>query len=229
MAARLGGHISGQKRFLGDTAHELRSPLGRMQVALGLLDTRVGETERPYLADLKEDVESLARLTDDLMIYAQTELGRPPQPTTPLAKVSVRPIAQKVATKESAPNVAIRVDIPEHTDVIADAPLFERALSNVVRNAVRYAGDAGPIVISAETTGDHVVTIVSDNGPGIAAESLDRVFEPFFREDQARNRRTGGVGLGLAIMRSAIEACGGSVTCRNREPRGLEVRMILRA
>lgn len=222
MAARLDALVTGQKRLLGDTAHELRSPLGRMQVALEILDTRVPAAERAYVHDLKEDVEALGRLTDDLLQYARAELAD--RTVTPTA-VNIAEAVAAVVSREGRPGVTVDVQVPAHLTVTVDRSLFERALANLLRNAVKYAGDAGPIEVTAgrDTTG--TVISISDSGPGVAEDSLERIFEPFFREDAARNRKTGGVGLGLAIVRSAVEACGGTVSCRNRQPHGLEVRL----
>lgn len=224
MAARLGALVSGQKRFLGDTAHELRSPLGRMQVALEILDTRVPEAERQYVRDLKEDVVALSELTDDLLQYARAELA---DRSVALTSVNVSEAVARAIAHEAYAGATFDVRVPSELSVRADPALFDRALANLVRNAVKYAGQAGPIEIVATRTAGETIVTVSDAGPGVAPESIDRLFEPFYREDAARNRKTGGVGLGLAIVRSAIEACGGKASCRNREPHGLEVRLAL--
>jgi two-component system sensor histidine kinase CpxA len=225
MAGRLGTMVSGQKRFLGDTAHELRSPIGRMQIALEILENRVAEPERAYVGDLKEDVEALRKLTDELLQYARAELrerGRL------LESVPLLPLVERVIVKDSN-GATITSTIDARTIVNADPGLLERAISNIVRNAAAYAGAAGPIHINATEDRGQVVISVADQGPGVAPESLQRLFEPFYREDEARNRKTGGVGLGLAIVRSAIEACGGSVSCHLREPHGLDVRIVLQS
>jgi two-component system sensor histidine kinase CpxA len=226
MATRLGTLVTGQKRFLGDTAHELRSPLGRMQVALEILDTRVADPERPYVRDLKDDVEALSRLTDDLLQYARAELS---DRTIALVPVNVAAAVGKVIGREDRASMTFDVRVPSDLLVNAEPSLFERALSNLVRNAVKYAGAAGPIAIVATQDASGTVITVADSGPGVAPESIERIFDPFYREDVARNRKTGGVGLGLAIVRSAVEACGGTVSCRNRQPHGLEVRLVFPA
>jgi two-component system sensor histidine kinase CpxA len=102
-----------------------------------------------------------------------------------------------------------------------------RSLANVVRNAIRYAADCGPIEICAEQKHGVVSITVADNGPGIPEAELEEVFKPFYRPELARQRETGGVGLGLAIVRTCIEACGGTVGCRNRSPKGLIVEIKL--
>jgi two-component system sensor histidine kinase CpxA len=224
MAGRLGALVSGQKRFLGDTAHELRSPLGRMQVALEILDTRVQDAERAYVGDLKEDVEALSLLTDELLLYARAELA---DRSRAQAAINLAPIVERVIAREGH-DAQFAVDVDPQAAVRGDAQLIERAIANVIRNAVKYAGTAGPIDITVTNQGEAAVIAIADCGPGVGADSLGRLFDPFFREDVARNRKTGGVGLGLAIVRSAVEACGGTVQCRNRSSGGLEVQMTMR-
>ena len=104
-----------------------------------------------------------------------------------------------------------------------------RAFSNLVRNAIRYAGGQGPITISAHRQGDQIVVAVADCGPGVPESALEKIFTPFFRLESARDRKSGGTGLGLAIARSCVEACEGLVTCSNREPHGLTVTVTLQA
>jgi two-component system sensor histidine kinase CpxA len=113
--------------------------------------------------------------------------------------------------------------------VRGDEKYLFRAISNLVRNAIRYAGGQGPITISAEREADRIVVTVSDCGPGVPEGALEKIFTPFFRLESARDRKTGGTGLGLAIARSCVEACGGAVTCANRQPRGLNVVLTLQA
>jgi len=122
----------------------------------------------------------------------------------------------------------ITVEILQPVTAIAEPNLLLRALSNLIRNAVRYAGADGPIAISASQNADGVLITVSDCGPGLPPDELDRVFTPFYRLDASRNRSTGGAGLGLAIVKSCVEASGGTVQCRNREPHGLAVEIRLR-
>ena len=94
---------------------------------------------------------------------------------------------------------------------------------------MRYAGQAGPITVAAASRDNQVIITVSDQGTGVPEADMARIFDPFFRGDASRSRDTGGIGLGLAIVRSCVEACQGTVTARNRQPTGLEVEMVLRA
>ena len=119
--------------------------------------------------------------------------------------------------------------IPAELRVLADPDLLGRALGNLVRNAIRYAGEAGPITVTATRTNGHVALVVEDEGPGVPAADVDRLGEPFFRPELARTREGGGVGLGLAIVRSSIAACGGEVRFANRAPRGFRAELRLAA
>ncbi|MGE3275151.1 MAG: sensor histidine kinase [Vicinamibacterales bacterium] len=224
MARRLEEMVRGQKRFLGDTAHELRSPIARMQVALELLERRADAADGRHLADLREDVEEMSRLTDDLLQLARSELA---VKDLVLRPVVVDEAIARAVRLESRPGVAIEAGAAPGVSVLADADLLVRAIANVLRNAVRYAASAGPIRLDVQVDTDQVHLVVSDQGPGVPDEALARLFSPFFRVEAARDRRSGGAGLGLAIVRSAVDACGAGVTCRNLHP-GFEVRLTWR-
>jgi two-component system sensor histidine kinase CpxA len=111
----------------------------------------------------------------------------------------------------------------------ADADLLFRAVANLLRNAIRYAGDAGPIHARAERDAGGVRISICDSGPGIPAEALPQIFDPFYRLDASRTRDTGGVGLGLTIAKTCVEACGGKITAANTSPAGLCVAITLQA
>ncbi|MFN8685978.1 MAG: sensor histidine kinase [Acidobacteriota bacterium] len=224
MAARLGAYTHGQKRFLGDVAHELRSPLGRMQIALGILDRKVDESAASYIHDLSDDVKVMSGLTDGLLEFAKAEMR---QDSVTLSPVNLSDLVWRAVKAESIPGVSFEVDIDPALTVQAESESLFRALSNVLRNAARYAGDSGPIHISATAQKSAVHLTVRDSGPGVPTESLDQIFEPFYRLEYARDRASGGAGLGLAIVKSCVEACGGRVSCRNLSPHGLEVDLTL--
>jgi two-component system sensor histidine kinase CpxA len=221
LATRLESFVAGQKRFLGGVSHELNSPLARLQFALSILDERVGEGERAYVADAREDVWAMSELVAELLAFAKAGMRTA---EIRLERVLVRPVAQAVAAREAAGR-EVAVDVDEAIAVRAQPELISRALANVVRNAARYAGDAGPIVVSATANGPRVVIRVADHGPGVPAESIGRLFEPFYRTEPDRARRTGGSGLGLAIVKTCVEACGGAVSARNLVPAGFEVTL----
>jgi len=226
MASRLSGFVTGQKRFLGDIAHELCSPIARIQLALGILDQRAEEKQRGCVADLNEEVQYMSALVNELLSFSKAGM----QPAAAeLVPVNVGAIVERVTEREAAPEVRIETAVDEHLEALADPDYLFRALSNLVRNAVRYAGQAGPITVSSRAENGAAVITVSDCGPGLAEDALEQVFVPFYRPEASRSRNTGGAGLGLAIVKTCIESCKGAVTCRNRQPSGLEVEIRLKA
>lgn len=225
LAARLEGFVKGQKRFLGDTAHELCSPLARIQLALGILERNAAGPDRAALADLQEDVAHMSGLVGELLSFSKA--GMLPGEVK-LEPVDLAATVERVVAREAAGGADIAVSVAADVRVLAEPDLLARALANVVRNAVRYAGHAGPVEVSAAVEDGAVLLRVSDCGPGLAGQDLDAVFDPFYRPSAARERETGGAGLGLAIVKTCVTACQGTVRCRNRQPSGLEVEMRLR-
>jgi two-component system sensor histidine kinase CpxA len=228
MAGRLAGFVKHQKRFLGDIAHELSAPIARIQFALGILEQRVDSPQQTHVAALRDEIQEMSALVNELLAFSKAGM-QPDQ--APLKSVELAPIVARAISHQVPGSGAIQADIPPRLFVMAHEPYLLRAISNLLRNALRYAGEAGPIVVSAraETNaeGSPVTLTVADCGPGLPEESLDEVFAPFYRPEASRSRDTGGAGLGLAIVKSCVEACRGTVVCRNRKPSGLEVAISL--
>jgi two-component system sensor histidine kinase CpxA len=224
MSTRLEGFVTGQKRSLGDIAHELCSPLARLQMSVGILEQHSTAEQKESLADLSEEVQHMSDLVNELLSISKASLK---PGNVKRERVNVKTVADHAAQREAANKGDVIVEVPADLTCFARPELLQRALSNLVRNALRYAGDAGPITITARRDGTSCVILVTDLGPGVPPEHLDRIFDAFYRTDPDRARNTGGAGLGLAIVKTCIEACGGTATARNRETRGLEVRLTL--
>ena len=143
-----------------------------------------------------------------------------------LAPVELAPLASRVLARENAGRIT--VNIAPGLAAQAEVELLERALGNLVRNALRYGGD-GHVHLSAHREADEVVISLFDDGPGVPPEALARLGEPFFRPEAARTREGGGAGLGLAIVRSSVEACRGRLALRNRAPHGFLAEIYLGA
>jgi two-component system sensor histidine kinase CpxA len=228
MAARLSGFVTGQKTFLGDIAHELCSPIARMQMALGIMEQRAKGQPDPYLNDLREEVEHMSNLVNELLSFSKASIGKSKIKLQPVALRST--IERAVAREAGSTNsTEIKINVAENLQVVAEPELFLRSIANVLRNAIRYAGHAGPILISATHQNEFVILSIEDCGPGIPAEAIAQIFDPFYRIDTSRSRETGGVGLGLSIVKTCIESCGGTVSCENRHPCGLRVTIQLSA
>ncbi|MFM9030763.1 MAG: sensor histidine kinase [Opitutaceae bacterium] len=225
MAVRLDAQMTGQKRFLGDVAHELCSPIARLQLATGILAERAPNDLRETVADVRDEVQQMSTLVNELLAF--TKAGMQTREVE-LKPVPLPPLAQETLARED-PAGKVNLEIPDGMVVRADAALLARALGNLVRNALRYAGDSGPVQVAATREGGQVVVTVDDDGPGVPPADLDRLGEPFFRPELARTREGGGVGLGLAIVRTSIAPCGGEVRFSNRAPRGFRAEIRLSA
>lgn len=224
LAGRLSGFIRGQKRFLGDISHELNSPLARMNFALTILEDRVDEQNRAYVEDVKEEVELMSKLVGELLIYSKAGMKTA---EAECERLELRPLVERETATE---NVDIKIKIEKTLEVSGQPELLSRALSNIVRNAARYAGDAGTITISAEKTDDKSVEIiVSDNGAGVPDDALEKIFDPLYRVESHRSRQTGGSGLGLAIVKTCVEACGGKVSAENLSTDGFAIKILLKS
>lgn len=221
MGSRIEWSVKGQKRFLGDIAHELCSPIARVQMALGILEQRADDRQKEYVADVREELDHMSRLVNELLAFSKASLG---SQAARQERLELEPLLRTVAQREGG---KVAFQIAPGVTVRGDGELIQRAVGNVLRNALRYAGADGLIQIEADAEGEQVRIAISDAGPGIPEEHLARVFEPFYRVDPSRSADTGGIGLGLTIVKTCVEACGGSVKCQNRKPQGLRVEIRL--
>jgi two-component system sensor histidine kinase CpxA len=224
MASRLDGLVQGQKRFLGDIAHELCSPLARMQMALGVLEQRATPDQSSYVRSAAEKAEQIAALVGELLSFSKASFGAS---ALRLEAVNLLQVVEKAVQGEKTDASIIQVNIPAELQVAADAELLTRAMANVIRNAIQHAGAVGPIRIEATREGSDLIVAIRDSGPGVPEEELPKIFDAFYRLDASRTRGTGGTGLGLAIVKTCVESCCGSVAARNHKPHGLEIIITL--
>jgi two-component system sensor histidine kinase CpxA len=171
MAARLGGFVTGQKRFLGDIAHELCSPIARMQMAVGILEERAGEKEKKYVEDLREEVQQMSSLVNELLSFSKASLGAS---NIRLQPVALSAVVDKAVRRETPEENDVRVEVPEDLEAMADPELLVRAVSNLLRNAIRYA-DQAPITISARASDHEVELVVADHGPGVPENEIAKI------------------------------------------------------
>jgi two-component system sensor histidine kinase CpxA len=223
MAERLSGFVNGQRRFLGDIAHELCSPVARIQMSLGILEQRASDADRRYVETIDEEVQHMSTLVNELLSFSKASIGA----SAAMQSVNISESVQRALERERTDAVTINVDVPASLEATAQPDYVFRSISNVLRNAVRYAGSDGPIQISARQLGSFAIISVADQGPGVEEAELNEILKPFYRPETSRQRETGGVGLGLAIVRTCMEACGGTVTCRNLAPKGFQVDLRL--
>jgi two-component system, OmpR family, sensor histidine kinase CpxA len=220
MTTQLTGYVNGQKHFLRDVAHELGSPIARIQLGLGILEQRADENNRDQIKDVMEDVGHMSTLVNELLSFSRAEMM--PQKVK-LLPTDLLEIVQKAVDRETRPGVEMIIEIAHGMTVFAAPELLTRALSNLLRNAVRYSGHLGPVKITAKQDKDEAIIQVIDSGPGVPDQLLNKLFEPFYRPEPSRKRESGGVGLGLAIVKTCVSTCRGSVTANNLKPSGFVV------
>lgn len=223
MSNRLNNYLSGQKRFLGDIAHELSSPVARLKVALAILDSTKTPEQTITMDDIQEDLEQMSHLINELLAYSKASLA---DRRIELTSLDLEPIL-KASIARTCPNDLVELITQPNLKCLGDRLLLDRAFGNILRNAVRYAADGGLIEIKAFCLGKETIVIFTDNGPGVPAEAIELLGQPFYRPEPSRSRNFGGVGLGLAIVKTCIGACNGTVTIRNNRPKGLQVEVHL--
>lgn len=223
MAGQLGAYVAEQRRITADVAHELCSPIARMQMALGVIEQRGTPEQAAYLEKLDAELQHMAKLVEEVLAFSKAETL--PDREAPESFLLVD-LVRSVLSRE-AEGAGLQVEIPGELRLHSFRAALDRALGNVVRNAVRYAGQAGPVRIEASDEDGRVFIRVLDQGPGVPDEALPRLFDPFFRPEGARGRQSGGSGLGLAIARRCIEACGGTISLVRNHPAGLKVTIAL--
>jgi two-component system sensor histidine kinase CpxA len=232
MAERLETLLKAQSRLLNDISHELRSPLARLNVALGLARQRTGVESTDMLDRIELEAARLNELIGRILTLARLEDGEQlvPQTPVPLDEI-VESVSEDAEFEAQERHCHVHTSIAEgNWEVRGNASLLHSAVENVVRNAIRYTqeGSAVDIELKNETRGAREAVLrVSDSGPGVPSDSLDKLFQPFYRLDDARGRQTGGVGLGLAITERAVRFHGGKVSAFNRPQGGLVIEIRL--
>jgi two-component system sensor histidine kinase CpxA len=233
MAERLENLVKAQSRLLNDISHELRSPLARLNVALGLARQRANVESAVMLDRIELEAGRLNELIGRLLTLARMEDG---EQHVPSAQVMLQEVVLSVAEdaefEAQARRCHVVSEIPAGDwDVRGDASLLHSAIENVVRNAIRYTREGSTVEIRLEkrntVAGSEAVVRVTDCGDGVPADALEKLFQPFYRLDDARGRQTGGVGLGLAITERAVRFHGGRVAAKNRAEGGLMVEIHL--
>jgi two-component system, OmpR family, sensor kinase len=227
MADQLRANRSATTQLLRDISHELRSPLARMRVALGLarqpptdltrqLDRLEREIER--LDAMISQVLKLARLhgTDALLERERFELDD-----------VIEEVVRDANFEGAVKNCKIDLRGAANNAVLGSRELLRSAIENVLRNAVRYSPNDTPVEMQIARASSGLEIVIRDHGPGVPAADLERIFEPFYRVAESRDRDSGGEGIGLAITSQVMKAHGGSARAANANSGGLEVRLSL--
>ena len=233
MAERLETIVKAQQRLLGDISHELRSPLARLGVALGLARQRSGREAAGSLDRIERESDNLNEMISQLLTLNRLESGTDGRKRTNVDLAAlVHDVADDADFEARSLNRSVQVVASDKCSINGVEELLRSAIENVVRNAVRFTpeGTAVEVALTKQngTSDNFAVISVRDRGNGVPDESLEKIFRPFYRTEDARDRQSGGgTGLGLAITERAVRMHGGTVEATNAPGGGLSVKLKL--
>jgi signal transduction histidine kinase len=224
-AERLERLIVSERRLLGDISHELRSPLARLKFAIKL--ARTSADSKVALDRIERDVNRITSLVADIVEITFIE-GDPT--VREMGNVQLDEIVDEVvrdcALEAQFRGCSIDVSGRFKGEVLGNRELLRRAIENVLRNGIRYAPTQSTIELSTEENGHDATIAVRDFGPGVPEDTLARIFDPFFRVEEARDASGGGSGMGLSIAKRAVQLHRGTIKAENASP-GLRVRITI--
>lgn len=228
MADRINRIIMSQKRLLSDVSHELRSPLTRMQIAASLAQKHSHAECANHIDRIELEVERLDELIGELLQVAALERGHQHgNPDTFVVNDLLDVIISDAQFEAKANNKKVELLDSPTINFKGFYNLLARSIENVIRNAIRHTPDGTKITVQIKDAGRQFLIIITDQGLGIEQEHLNKIFEPFYRPTEARERSSGGTGLGLTIAKRGVEVNGGSIGAENAPDGGLRVTMIL--
>ena len=230
MAVHIESLVEAQRRLLADISHELRSPLARQGVALGLARRRGNPEVMQSLDRISREASRMNEMIGQLLDLTQVESGAETIRMSPIdLGALIESIAQDADYEARASRRAVKVIQKDACKTQGSVELLGSAIENVVRNAVRHTAPDTKVELSLKCESDNgtraAVITVRDHGSGVPEKALNDIFRPFYRVEDARDRKTGGTGLGLAIATRAIGLHGGSITATNAVDGGLQVEI----
>jgi len=225
MADHIQTLLAAERRLLFDISHELRSPLARLSVAVEL--ARTDDARSPSLDRIQKEADRLNALIRQMLEVTRTE-GEPSRLKAERLRIDelISGLVDDCSIEAQARNCALELVASGPVTLDGDSELLRRAIENVMRNAIRYAPAESKVEVTLENGGGWAKIRVRDYGPGVPEEALPRLFDPFYRVEQDRDRKSGGVGLGLSIARRAVELHKGKLKASNVSP-GLLVEIDL--
>ena len=227
MAERIATLISSQKRLLADISHEVRSPLARLTVALELARKHSNGKAIPALDRIDQEAERVNRLVGQLLALTRLESGSEQvPPETVILEDLVQQVVDDADFEAKPRGREVRALHLEKCRVRGSFELLRSAIENVVRNGVRYTATGTAVEVTLNWRLDTAVLTVRDYGPGVPAIELEHIFEPFYRVSEARDRASGGMGLGLSIAERTVKLHGGAIHAENLTD-GLQVTIEL--
>lgn len=229
MADHVRNLLASKETLLRGMSHELRSPLARLRVALGLA-RRDGADIGRQLDRIELEAERLDVLIGQMLQLSQLRAAEPALPREPVELTSLlSEVVEDARLEASAANRQVAWTPNDVVEIEGDHDLMRSAIENVLRNAVRFTPEGTAVNVTLNRTGEDARVVIEDQGPGVPQPELQRIFEPFYRVAESRDRDSGGTGIGLAITARVVHLYGGEVVASNRRGGGLSVSIRLPA
>lgn len=217
-----------RRDFVANVSHELKTPIGALEL---LAETLASENDpavtRPLAERMVKEAERLGRIVDDLLDLSLIETQEAPRRDATPVHVLVDEAADRLRPAAMVAGIGLHVHHGIDTIISCDGRQLVSAIANLLDNAVKYSEAGSSVEVSSAVEDGSVVISVCDHGIGVPSRDLERIFERFYRVDQARSRDTGGTGLGLAIVRHVAQAHGGEVTVSSVEGQGSTFRIVV--
>lgn len=217
-----------RKDLVANVSHELKTPISAMRARIENILDGIERADHATLEVMLEQCNRLAGMVEQLLDLSRLEAGDLVPELQPLSPgETARSVVAEVVMARKPQDVTIDVDVPHNQVIQADPRLFHHLLFNLVDNAARLTPPGGRVAVSAEQQDGWWQLTVADTGPGIPPGDLTRIFERFYRVDPGRSRDDGGTGIGLAVVRSIVEAHGGTIWAENSPAGGAVFRVRL--
>ena len=227
MAERIETLVTSEKRLTQDISHELRSPLARLNVALELARNKANAETRPLIERIETESNRLNEMISQLLVLSKLETG---SENFNRREVNLTRLFEQIIAdadfEAQANDKAVKIIRKDAVKVFGNETLLRSAIENVMRNAVRYTAEKTAVEVKLTAENKHAVVSIRDYGAGVPETEIEKLFRPFYRVNAARERKTGGIGLGLAIAERAVHAHQGTIKARNTE-NGLAVEISL--
>ena len=227
LAIYLSQRIEAQKQLISDVSHELRSPLTRLKIALGMVEEKL-ISQGVDVSRLQTETERMNEMLERLLSLSKLENL---QPNFQRRAFNLNRLCESVIHdcefEADQKNIRIIQKMKTNVEFRGDQESLYSAIENLIRNSIKYISENGEIIFRVDSQENQILISIEDDGPGIPHEALQKIFTPFYRPQQDRARESGGIGLGLSIAQRAIELNGGSITLSNAKPHGLCVLIKL--
>ena len=230
MAAQLECNINSHQRLLGDVSHELRSPLTRLQLAIALVEKNIGkdDEQKKHLSRCENEVDRLDDMISEVLTLSRLEHGKQHFTTEPIDLNNLMQILiNDYQYLANGKDISISLVNDKNCMISGNHKLLMSAIGNLLSNAIKYSPNNQVINITLIKKTEHLELSVVDQGIGVPDDMLDKLFIPFFRVAEGRERTTGGTGLGLAIAQQAISLHQGTIYAKNTEKSGLSITIVL--